>query len=143
MSSFINLLIWAHLIGLAMAVGSGMALSQVGPRIAKGDEKQREALWDVYGALIRLVHGGLGVLLITGPLIVWLRYEGFSGLDMWFSIKMALVVILLISVLVGTRAGKKLRGGDMSARNTTQRAGMLNGILGILIVLTAAFSFNA
>jgi hypothetical protein len=143
MEIVINVLIWAHLLGLVLGVGSGFALSQVGPRIGRGDARQREALWDLYGALMRMAHGGLAVLLVTGPLIVWLRYGSFSQLGVMFSIKMALVVVLLVSVMIGTRAGKRLRGGDMAAGPVTQRAGMINGITSILIVLTAAFTFNA
>ncbi len=49
--------------------------------------------------------GGLGmgvdrvVMLITGPLLVWLKFDGVSGFDAWFWIKMVLVAVLLAGVI--------------------------------------------
>jgi hypothetical protein len=41
MPVIINLLIWLHLMGLAMGVGGGLALSQVGPRLVGAPPDQR------------------------------------------------------------------------------------------------------
>lgn len=131
-----------HFTGLVLGMGSGLALSQVGPAIAGGTPDQRTALWGLQDKLSRTAHSGLGLLLITGLFLVGLKSGGLGGVNMWFWAKMALVVVLVVSVGIGSSAAKRLKGGDVSAAPVVKWAGMINGITGMAIVLLAVIAFR-
>jgi len=137
-----NILLWIHLGGLVVGMGSGMALGVISPAISKSKPEERDRLWGLYGLLSRNAHAGLGLLLVTGPILVFTKFGGFEGAGTWFWIKMALVVVLVISIMVGTRASKRLKSGDASAVPVAQRSGLINGVTGFLIILSAVFAFN-
>jgi uncharacterized membrane protein len=131
-----------HFMGLVLGMGSGLALSQVGPAITGGTPDQRTALWGLQEKLSRAAHSGLGLLLITGLFLVGLKSGGLAGVNMWFWAKMGLVVVLVVSVGVGSSAAKRLKGGDVSAAPVVKRAGMINGLTGMAIVLLAVIAFR-
>src|SRR5687767_15021216 len=89
----VKLLLWAHFVALAAGVGGGLGMSQVGPRLVNAALDQRETWWPLATFFRMLVSIGLVVLLVTGPLMVWLKYGGFAGLSVWFHVKMGLVAL--------------------------------------------------
>lgn len=142
MEIFNNIVLAVHFLGLVMGMGSGMALGALGPGLATttGDERGRN--WTTYRALSRTAHVGLGVLIVTGLTLVFTRYGGPAGMSVAFWIKMALVVVLIVSITIGTRAARRAEGGDMSAMAIGKRAGMVNGLSGLGIIVAAVFAFN-
>jgi putative membrane protein len=83
----IGSLLWVHFIGVGMAMGGGIALSQVGPRLIAAPANERELLWCLEVFFSRIGAGGFAILLLTGPLMLWLKFGGPSGLTWWFSAK--------------------------------------------------------
>jgi uncharacterized membrane protein len=85
---------------------------------------------------------GLGGLIITGPLLVWLKFGGTAGFTAWFWAKMILVVLLIIVIVWAGMNAKRAEGGDMAA---AKRAPMIGGLAMLLllgVVLCAVFAFN-
>ena len=39
------------------------------------------------------------VLVLSGGLMLWLRYGGVDGMNMWFWVKMALVVVIILALI--------------------------------------------
>lgn len=142
MDVFNNILLAVHFLGLAMGMGSGMALGALAPGLMStaGDEKSRN--WSTYHAISRTAHVGLGTLIVTGLVLVFTRYNGPAEMSVAFWIKMALVVVLIASITIGTRAAKRLEAGDAAAGPIGKRAGMVNGLTGLGIILAAVFAFN-
>lgn len=142
MALAVDLLLWAHLLGLAAGFGGGLAMSQVGPRLVAAAPDQRATWWPLADVYTRITAGGLVVLLITGPLLLWLKFGGMAGLSIWFQVKMALVV--LIVVLVGlTEWGKaRLKRGDEGGGRLMQITGPLIGLSVVAVVLSAVLAFN-
>lgn len=95
-----TLLSWLHFIGVGMGMGGGIALSQVGPRLIFAPANERKLLWALESFFSRIGAGGLAILLISGPLMLWLKFGGASGLSWWFWAKMSLVAVALIGVML-------------------------------------------
>jgi hypothetical protein len=137
-----NILLWLHFVGIGMGVGGGIALSRVGPRLVVACAEQRELLWSFETFFSRIGAGGLLILLITGPLLLWLKFGGPSGLTWWFWAKMALVVVALIGVGLHEWAGRRFRNGDKSVVPLMFTGGRAAGIGILLAMLCAVFTFN-
>jgi hypothetical protein len=91
-----------HFIGLAMAVGAGIAqgiITRMMPSPPMPSPPNAE-LVKMLGALRNATGVGLIVLWISGPALVWSKYGGFANLSTAFSIKLAFVVLLTITFLI-------------------------------------------
>lgn len=140
MDVFINILIFLHIFGLVLGMGSGMAMSGVKRAMAgSADATAFDGLISILG---RNGHVGLAILWITGPLVVWLKYGGVSGLDFWFWIKIVFVVILSAALGIGAVNFRKGRAGDVRAAAIAKRASAVTGISGLIVIFAAVFAFN-
>ena len=80
MEILLSLLLWLHFLGLASGLGGGIALSQTGPRLITAAEQERPLVWKLERAFSLIGSAGVGVLLVSGPLLAWLKYGGFEGM---------------------------------------------------------------
>jgi uncharacterized membrane protein len=138
----INLLFWLHLMALAMGIGGGIAMSQVGPRLIAATPDQRTLWWPLATVYSRIAGTGLILLLITGPLLVWLKYGGIEGLNGWFKFKMALVAVIVLTMGLSMRGLARLRRGDEGGGKLMKVAGPLTTLTAAAITLAAVFSFH-
>jgi hypothetical protein len=138
----INLLIWLHFIALAMGFGGGIAMSQIGPRLAAAAPDQRGTWWPLAAIFTRISDVGLVLLLITGPLILWLKFHGTSGLNIGFQIKMGLVVLAIIAVGFSSWGKARLKRGDEGGAKIMKATGPIIMLLMFGVVLSAVFAFN-
>lgn len=142
MPIIINLLIALHLMALAMGVGGGLALSQVGPRLVAAPPDQRAPWWPLVTVYSRISRAGVVLLLITGPPVLWLKYGGGVGVNDWFKLKMLLVVVLLVSIGVGGWGTARLKRGDEGGGKLMKVSGTVTMLTVTAIVLAAVFAFN-
>ncbi|KQX39893.1 hypothetical protein ASD04_04375 [Devosia sp. Root436] len=141
MDIVVNLLIWAHI----MAFVAGGANSVVGPVIASrlpgATADARDGYYAVMNRLAQVGKGAMGVLLISGPLILWLKYGGLGGASIWFWIKMALVVVMLAAIIYGGINFKKAQAGDSAAGARAEMAHKVTGLAFAGVILAAVFAF--
>lgn len=137
-----NLLFALHLMALAMGVGGGVALSQVGPRLVAAAPDQRATWWPLITIYSRIARVGVILLLITGPILLWLKYGGAAGLSGWFTLKMALVFVLIVSIGIGHWGTVRLKRGDEGGGKLMKMAGPVTMLTVTAIVLAAVFAFN-
>ena len=137
-----NLLLWAHLAALAAGIGGGLGMSQVGPRLVNGPVDQRATWWPLAQAFRMLSNGGLVVMLVTGPLMVWLKYGGASGLNVWFTAKMALIGVAIVLIGASEIGLARLKRGDESGAKLAMATGPLIGVTFFVVILAAVFAFN-
>lgn len=142
MPVIINLLLSLHLMALAMGVGGGFALSQVGPRLVAAAPEQRTTWWPLVTVYSRIAKAGIILLLITGPLLLWLKYGGDAGLNGWFKLKMALVFVLVVSIGIGLWGTARLKRGDEGGGKLMKVTGPVTMLTVTAIVLAAVFAFN-
>jgi uncharacterized membrane protein len=136
-----NLLFWLHLGALTLAGAAIFASPLVGSKLGSATAEMRPLLWGILGRLTMMGRGALVVLLITGPLMVWLKFGG-AGLGPWFMAKMVFVLLLLVSVIVTGIMGKRSQRGDKQAIALMPKLGAANMLLALAIVFCAVFAFN-
>lgn len=137
-----KLLLWLHLVALAAGVGGGLGMSQVGPRLVKATPDQRETWWPMARFLRLLTSVGLVVLLVTGPLMVWIKYGGVSGLNVWFHAKMGLVALAIVLMGLSEMGMARLKRGDEGGGKLAMTAGPALGVTMYVVMLAAVFAFN-
>lgn len=135
-----NLLLWAHFAGLVVGMGGGFGMSQVGPRLVAPDG--RETWWPLAGTFTMMTRIGLVLMLITGPLMVWMKYGGVGGLNIWFTAKMGLVAIAVVLMGVTEVGLARLKRGDERGGKLAMTAGPLIGMTFFVTILAAVFAFN-
>ena len=142
MSVIINLLVWVHLVALAMGFAGGIGMSQVGPRLAAAAPDQRETWWALVNVFGRISHIGLGLLLVTGPLILWLKFHGAGGLSAAFAVKMGLLVLAVVAIGFSDWGKARLKKGDAGGARVMAAMGPLIMLLMLGVVLAAVFAFG-
>lgn len=142
MDILFDILFWIHLVALIGGGSSAVAMPAIGAQMPGATPDARERLQAVARRLMMGARGAVAALIITGPLMLWMRYDFTVPNMMWFGIKMVLVVILIICMIVSGIATKKAIAGDTAALKRAGLAGRLSGLTLLLIVLAAVFAFD-
>lgn len=140
--AYFDILLWLHFMGIAMGVGVGIAVSRVAPRVFAASANQRGELWPLERVLARIIAAGLVILLVTGPLMIWLKFGGTAGLGWSFWAKMAFVASTTLCVGLNQWAGARFERGDESAAKLIAISGALSGFSAILAMVFAVITFN-
>ncbi len=74
-----NLLFWLHLIGLGLGAVASFGLPVVGRQMPTATAETRPTLFKVAEGMSTLGRAGFAILIVTGPLLVWLKFGGTSG----------------------------------------------------------------
>ena len=137
-----NLLFWLHLVSLALGGVGAFGIPVVGSMMPMASAETRPTLFKAAHGLSRVSRIGLAGLIITGPLLVWLKFGGMAGFNWWFSLKMVLVLVMLAGVISSGILLKRAEGGDSGAGRAMPAVGA--GLLAtfLAIVLCAVFAFN-
>lgn len=114
----------------------------VGPKLIAAQGAMLDEMWQFERFFGRVATTGLGVLIVTGPLILWLKFGGPDGLTWWFWAKMTFVAIALVGVLTHQWAGSRFHRGDRGAVPLLFASGRAAGASMALAVLCAVFTFN-
>jgi uncharacterized membrane protein len=110
-----QLLLIAHLGGLMLVAAAFLPLL--------GMMGQGEAAPQTSRLLTRFGHWGIIVLLVSGPILLFVRYGGFDGVSHWFWAKMGLILLLAAGVVVSAVSSRKLRAGDAAATDRVRMGG--------------------
>jgi putative membrane protein len=141
MDIVVNLIFWLHFIGLGMGVGGGIALGLTGPRLKTAKGSELDLVWQMEATFSRLATVGIATLLVTGPLMVWLRFGGFEGFSWWFGLKMGFVALAVVGAGLHEWAGRRHRAG-LGGYRLMEISGRLAGGSLIAAILCAVFAFN-
>ncbi len=125
-----------------MGVGVGIAMSRVGPGLLAAGPHERGRLWPLHKFLARVITAGLVILLVTGPLMLWLKFGGAAGLGWPFSVKMFFVAATVVFIVLGRWAAARLQRGDEAAAKLMSVSGPLTGVSALLAMLFAVIAFN-
>ena len=137
-----NLLFWLHFIGLGLGAVASFGLPVVGAQMPSSTPETRPTLYKVANGLTRLGRIGFGVLIVTGPLLFWLKWNGSAPAMTWFIAKMVFVVALLALVIIAGITSKRAQGGDMAAGKRMPMLSMIGVVLLLGVILCAVFAFN-
>ena len=137
-----NLLIWGHIIAFVVGGSNSVVGPVIGARMASASPDQRAGYIGVMNTLGQTGKIAMATLLITGPLILFLKYGGLGGASIWFWIKMALVALMLAAVTFGGIQFKKSLAGDAAAGQNASLARRISGLAFLGVLLSAVFAFN-
>ena len=129
-----HLLLIAHLIGLMLVAAAFLPL--LGMMGQGGVAPQTNRL------LTRFGHWGIIVLLVSGPILLFVRYGGFGGgVNHWFWAKMALVLLLAAGVVTSAVSARQMRAGDPAATQRVRigRIVAVVSLAGIVVFAVLAF----
>ncbi len=142
MDIFVNLLFWIHMVSIALGGVAVFGLPVVGARIGPAAPEVRPTLFQIAERLSTIGRAAFGALIITGPLMVWLKFGGTAGFTGWFWAKMVLVVVLLGVIIYGGINAKRAQGGDMAAAKRAPQISLVGMITFVGVLLCAVFAFN-
>jgi putative membrane protein len=138
----INILLWLHLLALGLGGVATFGVPVIGSQIAGATVEARPLLFLLARRMAMVGRGAFVVLIITGPLIVWLKFGGAAGFNFWFGLKMLFVLVLLAVLIAGGIFSKRAENGDRAAAAMLPRISIVGMAAFALIVLSAVFAFN-
>ena len=142
MDVLVRLLLWTHFLALALGLGGGLGMAQVGPRLKTATPAERTTLWPLAEAFGRLSGIGLVLLLVTGPLMLALKYNGGAGLNVWFQVKLALVAVAVVTAALSFWGKARLKKGDLGGGKLMAITGPLTTLTVLAVVLAAVLTFD-
>ncbi len=123
--------------GMASSVGNFAIMQKA--RAAPVDGMVLSKLSPVLG---RVGQIGLGLLWLTGIILVWSKWDGPQNLPPAFWVKFACVVLITgVSVMLGITA-KQIQAGNRALITRMPVLGAASGILLVLIVIFAVYAFD-
>lgn len=125
-----------HLLSLLVAGGAVVAIPVMGRQLAGVGPEVRNSFGGIAQILGRNSQRAFGVLVVTGVLMVWLRYGGIEGLSPWFWVKMVLVVVIAVGMQVSARS--RGRGNGQLANISAWVARL--ALVGVIMSAVLAFS---
>jgi len=130
----LTLLLIAHFLGLMLVAAAFLPL--LGMMGQGGGTPQTNRL------LTRFGHYGIIVLLVSGPLMLWVRYGGVDGISPWFWAKMGFVLLLAAGVVTSAVSARKMRAGDAAAAVRVRLGRIVSVVSLVGVVVFAALAFN-
>jgi putative membrane protein len=129
-----NILLILHLVSLVVGASTAVAMPVVMGRMAGAAPDGRQMLGGIGAQLGLNSRIAFGVLIVTGVAMIVVRYGGVDGMSPWFWAKMALVVVMLLTMIVSA----VVRPG----RAGTRVVGWVTRLALLGVVIAAVFAFN-
>ena len=93
------LLFVIHILAFAAGSANGVVMPILGPKLATASPETREHLFDIAEKLSKVGKIAMGTLLVTGILTLWLKWDWIPPNAIWFWIKMAGVVAMIVFIV--------------------------------------------
>jgi uncharacterized membrane protein len=81
-------------------------------------------------------------LLVSGVLVLWLKWDWAPPSPVWFWAKMGFVVLMIVFIAINEMNARKARQGDMEAGKRAAMFGQLTGLAFLGVIVSAVFAFN-
>jgi putative membrane protein len=137
-----NLLLWIHIVALVAGGSNTVVMPIIGATLPKVDEQTRATLFRIGFHMATVGKVAAAALLISGPLLLWLKYGGLLGATSWFWAKMVLIVVMIAAIVFEETNFKKLALGDQAAARNSKLGGIIATVAFLGVLLAAVFAFN-
>ena len=137
-----GLLFVIHIVAFIAGGANSVIMPIIGPKIAAATPEVRAQLFDIVDRLAKVGKVAMGTLLVTGLLVLWLKWNWVPPNAVWFWIKMAAIVAMIFCIVQNERNSKLARAGDRDAAKRSQMFGQLTGAAFIVVILSAVFAFR-
>ena len=135
-------LLWIHLVALVAGGSNTVVMPIIGAALPAVDKVTQLALFRIGFQMAIVGKVAAATLLISGPLLLWLKYGGLQGATPWFWIKMSLIVVMFAAIAFEERSFKKLASGDRAAAGKSKLGGMVATLAFLGVLLAAVLAFN-
>ena len=137
-----DLLLMAHLLSLLAAGAVVVVMPMIGARMAGAPPEARSILGGIAQRIGLFSRIAFGVLLVSGPLMIWIRFGGVEGMTVWFWVKMALIVLMAVGMGVGGRVRATAKPGDARAATIAKAAANVSRLSLVGVIVAAVLAFN-
>ncbi len=138
-----DILLFAHFVGLMMGAGGGLGSTIVMRYAYSLPDEQSAVVRGVGPALATASMVGLIVLLVTGVLLLGVKYNlAFAAMPLMFWIKLAFVATLTVATVLIHSTYARIKRGDAEAAARLPRLGPMAGISAMLATLFAVLAFH-
>ena len=135
------ILFFIHIVAFIAGGANSVLMPILGPKVATATPDVRASLISVIDTLAKVGKYAMITLLVTGILVLWLKWN-FVVPNFWFWIKMAGIVAMLVFISLNEINQKKARAGDAAAAKASQMFGQLTGVAFAVVIFSAVFAFN-
>lgn len=142
MELLFKLVLWLHLLGLAIGGAATFGIPAVLALAMKADPPHKPVFGQAIQRLSVVARGALLLLILTGVALVAWKHGGVAGLNLWFWLKMLLVGGLVGLIVFNTFNARRIRAGDAAAAARAPTLSKIGMALLAGIVLTAVLAFS-
>lgn len=135
------ILFFVHIVAFIAGGANSVVMPILGAKLATATPEVRSSLLDFADRLAKVGKYAMITLLVTGILVLWLKND-FVIPNVWFWVKMAGIVAMLVFISLNEVNGKKARTGDMEAAKRSRQLGQLTALSFAVVLLSAVFAFN-
>ncbi|MEJ8474732.1 hypothetical protein [Roseibium algae] len=139
----IELLKILHVIAFTAGVGGSLANLLVIKVARSADAEAAAALRGVIPRIGVLSVHSIVLLWITGPLLLWLAYDGGRGLSPFFHAKMLGVILLTLIIIASRMTIRQIKAGK-PARLAPQmpKLALAGSLTGLITIILAVLTFS-
>lgn len=130
-----------HILAFIAGGANSVVMPILGRKMATATPEVRGELMDFAGKLAKVGKYAMITLIVTGLLVLWLKWN-FVVPNIWFWVKMAGIVAMLVFIGLNEATTKRAGTGDAEALRRSAMYGQLTGIAFLLVVFSAVFAFN-
>lgn len=133
---------WLHFMGLTLGGVAAFGIPLTAARIPGADPAARPALAQLIEIFSKVGSSGMGLLILTGVIMVFTKIGGFGGQSPWFYAKLAFLVVLIGVIIVGKKLGARAMKGDAAAAAQARNMSKVGILLQAAVILSAVKAFG-
>lgn len=137
-----GLLFVIHIVAFIAGGANSVIMPIIGPKISAATPEVRAQFFDIVDRLAKVGKFAMGTLLVTGLLVLWLKWNWTPPNPVFFWLKMAGIVAMIFCIVQNERNSKLARAGDREAAKRSQMFGQLTGAAFFVVILSAVFAFS-
>ena len=131
-----------HIVAFIAGGANSVLMPIMGRRLAAAAPEIRPELIGIIESLAKVGKYAMGTLLVTGVLVLWLKWNWMPPSPVWFWTKMGCVVLMIVLIALNEANAKKAGAGDTAALGRSRMFGMLTGLAFLGVILSAVFAFE-
>lgn len=137
-----QILLFLHFVGLMLGAAGGFTSGLLMRKALTMPDDQAKVVRGLGPLLANVMAAGVTLLWVTGPIMVWTRWDGFSNLPSMFWVKAIFIVTLTVAAILILKTYRDIKAGNPAAAARLPKLGPVAGISALLAVLFAVISFS-
>ena len=131
-----------HIAAFIAGGANSVIMPIIGPRLATAPPEVRGQLIGIVEGVAKVGKYALATVLISGVLVLWLKWDWVAPSPVWFWIKMAFVAVMIVFIALNEVNARKAKQGDQAAAGRSKMFGQLTGLAFLGVIVSAVFAFN-